>query len=130
MPIFAECGGLTYLCRTLTMNGRQIAMAGVLPAEAAMHPRFQALGYIEGWGTGLSPLLPRDLGFRGHEFHYSSLTCDADARFAVQLSRGKGICEGRDGLTEHDTVGTYSHAYFTDAFADALLSGGRQWQKR
>jgi cobyrinic acid a,c-diamide synthase len=104
-------------------------MAGVLPADARMHPRFQALGYVEASGTGASSLLPSTLAYRGHEFHYSDLTTDADARFAVRLSRGKGISEGRDGLIGYHAVGTYSHAYFTDAFADALLTVGRRWKK-
>jgi cobyrinic acid a,c-diamide synthase len=130
MPILAECGGLTYLCRTITTQGEQHSMAAVLPAEVEMHPRFQALGYVEALSTGTSPLLPPHLGYRGHEFHYSALTCDPDARFAVRLQRGKGIREGRDGLAEYHTVGTYSHAYFTDAYADVLLTAGRRWRKR
>jgi cobyrinic acid a,c-diamide synthase len=126
LPIFAECGGLTYLCRSLATREGCYPMAGVLPADAEMHSRFQALGYIEARGTGSSPLLPVTLGYRGHEFHYSALTCDRDARFAVRLMRGTGIHEGMDGLTAHTAVGTYSHAYFTDAFADALLCAGEQ----
>jgi cobyrinic acid a,c-diamide synthase len=130
LPIYAECGGLTYLCRTLTIQGSEYRMAGVLPAEAEMHSRYQALGYVEASCTGASPLLPASLSYRGHEFHYSAIQCDPEARFGVQLTRGKGIGEGRDGLAEQETVGTYSHAYFTDDFARALLSAGRRWQKR
>jgi cobyrinic acid a,c-diamide synthase len=130
MPMLAECGGMTYLCGSITTQGRRIPMAGVLPADAEMHHRFQALGYIEARGTGASPLLPDTLSYRGHEFHYSALTCDPEARFAVRLLRGTGIRDGRDGLTEHQVVGTYSHAYFTDSFADALLAAGRRWKKR
>ncbi len=126
VPIFAECGGLTYLCRSLATKEGRYPMAGVLPADAEMCSRFQALGYIEARGTGISPLLPVTLGYRGHEFHYSALTCDSDARFAVRLIRGTGIHEGKDGLAAHMAVGTYSHAYFTDAFADALLCAGEQ----
>jgi cobyrinic acid a,c-diamide synthase len=130
MPILAECGGLTYLCRTITTQDQRHPMAAVLPADAEMYPRYQALGYVEGSSTGTSPLLPPHLSYRGHEFHYSALTCDPEARFAVRLQRGKGISEGRDGLAEYQTVGTYSHAYFTDAYIDALLSAGRRWRKK
>jgi cobyrinic acid a,c-diamide synthase len=130
LPIFAECGGLTYLCRTIATKGEQYRMAGVLPAEAEMHTRFQALGYVEASSMGTSPLLPDNISYRGHEFHYSALACDSDARFAIRLSRGKGISAGKDGLAEHETVGAYSHAYFTDTFTDALLSAGRRWKKR
>jgi len=129
MPVYAECGGLAVLCRSIAVRDRECRMAGILPAEAVMRSRFQALGYVEGSGTGISPLFPPDLFFRGHEFHYSCLSCDNDARFALRLTRGKGISEGRDGLTEHQTVGSYSHAYFTDAFADTLLFAGRAWKR-
>jgi cobyrinic acid a,c-diamide synthase len=130
MPILAECGGLTYLCRTLSVQGQRFPMTGVLPADAELHSRYQALGYIEGRGNGTSSLLPATLGYRGHEFHYSALTCDPDARFAVRLSRGRGIREGEEGLTEYLTVGTYSHAYFTDTYVDVLLSAAEKWKKR
>ncbi|MDD1679281.1 MAG: cobyrinate a,c-diamide synthase [Methanomicrobiales archaeon] len=130
MPILAECGGLTYLCRTITTDSGEHRMADILPADATMHSRFRALGYVEASATGASPLLPPTLAYRGHEFHYSALTCDTDARFAVQLSRGKGIRDGKEGLMDQNVVGTYSHAYFTDAFADALLSAGRRGKKR
>jgi cobyrinic acid a,c-diamide synthase len=129
-PVYAECGGLTCLCRTLSVQGREHRMAGILPADAAMHPRFQALGYVEASSTGISSLLPEGLSYRGHEFHYSALTCDRDARYAVQLSRGKGIDSGKDGLAEQQVVGAYSHAYWTDSFADALLEAGRRGKKR
>jgi cobyrinic acid a,c-diamide synthase len=130
MPIYAECGGLTYLCRKLQTNVQVYHMVGVLPADVTMYPRFQALGYIEAESSGASPLLPKGLSYRGHEFHYSALDCDRDARFAVRLSRGKGIQEGRDGLCTQKTVGTYCHAYFTDVFADALLAAGKEWKKQ
>ena len=129
MPIYAECGGLVYLSRDLE-DGVSHPMSGVLPAVAHMHPRFQALGYVEATSTGQSPILSQGIGFRGHEFHYSSLTCDRDARFALHLSRGKGIEGGKDGLCEHSVIGTYAHAYFQPSFADALLDAGRRWKKR
>ncbi len=130
MPILGECGGLTYLCRSLLTQEQRYSMAGVLPADAEMHRRFQALGYIEGQGTGVCPLLPVGITYRGHEFHYSALTCDPGARFAARLRRGTGIREGQDGLTEYSTLGTYGHTYFTDPFADALVSAGREWKRR
>ncbi|HVP96532.1 cobyrinate a,c-diamide synthase [Methanoregula sp.] len=116
MPVYAECGGLMYLCRSLKTD-RSYAMADVLPARAEMTQKLQALGYVHGsFATG-SGLWAGKLAVHGHEFHYSRVECDNDARFALRLGQGKGIRDGHDGLTEHAAIGAYTHAYFTDAFA-------------
>jgi cobyrinic acid a,c-diamide synthase len=129
MPVYAECGGLLYLCERLSCDENDYQMAGVLPGEAGMHGRFQALGYVDARSTGASPLLAAGLSFRGHEFHYSSVETAPDARFALSLGRGKGIAEGKDGLCEHATLGGYSHAYLTGAFADAFVAAMRRYRR-
>src|SRR5207245_6952426 len=48
VPIYAECGGLMYLARAIrTLGGASFPMAALIPAEAVMHDRLQALGYVE-----------------------------------------------------------------------------------
>jgi cobyrinic acid a,c-diamide synthase len=64
--IWAECGGLLWLAETL--DGR--ALAGVLPTHATMTQRL-TLGYRRVRARSASPLGPRGLELRGHEFHYS-----------------------------------------------------------
>jgi cobyrinic acid a,c-diamide synthase len=66
---------------------------------------------------------------RGHEFHYSAVSCRGDARFALRLSRGRGIFQGMDGLTEHGSVGTYAHSFFSPAFAESFVRAARDWQR-
>lgn len=129
LPIYAECGGLLYLCERLSCGEGDFRMAGVLPGEAGMHGRFQALGYVDARSTGASPLLPAGLSFRGHEFHYSSVETAPDARFALDLGRGKGIVDGKDGLSEHAVLGGYSHAYLTGAFADAFVAAMGRYRR-
>lgn len=128
LPVYAECGGLVYLCESL-IGESEFKMAGVLPGTARMNQRFQALGYVEAQSTGVSPLLPKELTYRGHEFHYSSVECAPDARFALRLSRGMGLGDSRDGLCEHQVIGTYTHAYFTDSLANALVVAAQQYQR-
>ncbi|MCG7854790.1 MAG: cobyrinic acid a,c-diamide synthase, partial [Methanoregulaceae archaeon] len=48
-----------------------------------------------------------------------------DARFSIELSRGKGISDGRDGMYSHESVGTYTHSYFSSAFAEAMVRAAR-----
>ncbi len=130
MPVYAECGGLIYLSERLTADGADYPMAGILPATAEMTGRIQALGYVEARVAGGAPpvLAPGSL-FRGHEFHYSRLECARDARFALELSRGRGIDEGRDGLAAGSAVGQYTHAYFTDEFAQTLVKAAAGFRR-
>lgn len=121
MPVYAECGGLIYLTERLTTDEGDFPMAGVLPASAAMTKRIQGLGYVEGRVVGGAPVLAPGSSFRGHEFHYSRLDCAPDARFAVELLRGRGIDNGRDGLSVQNAVGQYTHAYFPEGFAERLV---------
>jgi len=125
MPVYAECGGLVYLCESLTYD-TESEMAGVLPARAVMKERFQALGYVDATCTSGRTLLRQGLHFRGHEFHNSVLECDADARFAICLSRGRGIKDGRDGLCEQNVLAGYTHACFSEDFSRDLVEKARQ----
>lgn len=130
MPIYAECGGLVYLTESLDAGGREYRMAGVLPATAAMTSRIQGLGYAVGtWrlGTGYAAA---GSSVSGHEFHYSHVNPDPDGRFAIALSRGKGIDGGKDGLVEQATTGCYTHAYFSQAFAEGLVAAGAAYRRR
>jgi len=128
MPIYAECGGLMYLTREIHA-GKTYRMCGVLPSAAEMTGRIQALGYVRGTGTGELSYMPSSLGISGHEFHYSRLDPDTDARYAIQLSRGKGIVAGKDGLVSANALGCYTHAYFTPAFAVNFVKAAREFAK-
>ncbi len=46
LPAYAECGGLMYLCRAIVWQGARAEMAGVIAADAVMHPRPQGRGYV------------------------------------------------------------------------------------
>ncbi len=129
MPVYAECGGLIYLAERLTTDDGDYPMAGVFPAAAAMTDRIQALGYVEARVTGNAPVLMPGSTFFGHEFHYSRLDCATDAKFALKLLRGDGICGGRDGFIAQNAIGGYTHAYFTEEFAGALVRAAIAYQR-
>jgi cobyrinic acid a,c-diamide synthase len=75
--IYAECGGLMYLGRSVTtLDNRRHAMAGVLPLDTAMLDTRKTLGYAEVTMTAESPLGPPGQICRGHEFHYSDILAD------------------------------------------------------
>ena len=129
MPTYAECGGLIYLAERFTTDDGDYPMVGVFPAAAAMTDRIQALGYVEARVTGNAPVLMPGSTFRGHEFHYSRLDCAPDVRFALELLRGKGIDGGRDGLVAQNAVGGYTHAYFTEESAGALVRAALAYRR-
>ena len=125
LPVFGECGGLMTLAESLkTTSGDTYTMAGVLPIRVEMHDRYQALEMVEVRTTDDAPIGEPGGSYRGHEFHYSSATADADARFAFETDRGTGIDGEHDGPTEYATIGTYAHFHaesgLFDTFVEAL----------
>ncbi|MFA5331942.1 MAG: cobyrinate a,c-diamide synthase [Methanoregula sp.] len=120
MPVYAECGGLMYLSREITAE-KTFRMAGILPADAEMTKRIQALGYVKGQCIAGSPPVAGSGEITGHEFHYSQILPDRDAHYAFRLSRGRGISEGFDGVYTGNTLGSYTHRYFSDTFARAFI---------
>jgi cobyrinic acid a,c-diamide synthase len=107
IPIYGECGGLQYLSTSYEIEGTVYRMADVLPAQTVMTKKLQALGYTEGQASG--DFIKGTI--RGHEFHYSVTYCDNDAKLAYEMKRGKGIIDGKDGLCEHNSIASYTHAH-------------------
>ena len=118
-PLYAECGGLMYLTRSVRGEGRARRMAGLLDADTVMAGR--TLGYTRGRILPGSPVSGAR-AFRGHEFHYSRLeSVAADSRFACALDEGVGIAGGRDGLAVHGTLASYGHLLFDRRFARGFV---------
>jgi cobyrinic acid a,c-diamide synthase len=130
MPIYGECGGLIYLCREIISGNSRYSMAGALPATTIMTKKLQALGYVEAEVAGPNPVVEMGETIRGHEFHYSMVQCEGDARFAYRLSRGKGIRGGQDGLVEHNTLGGYLHAHFYSYPVDRFMDSCKAYKRR
>jgi cobyrinic acid a,c-diamide synthase len=129
MPVLGECGGLLYLTREIRSD-RLYRLCGVLPAESEMTSRVQALGYVKGESIGERSFLLPLQSIRGHEFHYSRVLPDRDAQFAFCLTRGKGIDSGKDGLTSVNALGTYTHNYFSDTFAESFIDAACRFSDR
>ncbi|NCA71557.1 MAG: cobyrinate a,c-diamide synthase [Sphingobacteriia bacterium] len=113
LPVYAECGGLMYLCRGLTWEGERRAMVGVIDAEVEMRERPQGRGYVRlretadfPWarvGTGMGEIA-------GHEFHHSAIVAPNPAwRYAYEVLRGAGIDGAHDGIVQGRLLACYSH---------------------
>ena len=113
LPVYAECGGLMYLARSITWGQQRCDMVGAIAADVLMHDRPVGRGYVHVEETGLSPWGPvaGDAQVqRGHEFHHSSLLNVApELRFAYRVQRGHGVDGERDGVVVHNTLASYAH---------------------
>ncbi len=114
LPVYAECGGLMYLARTLRWQERVFEMVGALAADVVMHERPVGRGYVELQTSANAPWpatskdAPQML--RGHEFHYSSLENVApELKFAYRVLRGHGIDGERDGIVYRNVLASYAH---------------------
>jgi cobyrinic acid a,c-diamide synthase len=76
MPVYAECGGLMYLCDSIVdFEGNSWSGVGVLPAAAVMGKRL-TLGYREAVVERESSVLAAGDEVWGHEFHRSHLSVE------------------------------------------------------
>jgi len=112
LPIYAECGGLMYLCRSLNWNNQRRDMVGVIPADCEMHAKPQGRGYVKlkplenhPW-----PLMRQQAEIRCHEFHYSNLVnLEGNIEYVYDVTRGAGIDGKHDGIRIHNVLANYTH---------------------
>jgi cobyrinic acid a,c-diamide synthase len=113
-PVYAECGGLMYLTRAIvTRDGTRHEMVGLLPSEAKMCDRLQALGYVE-VVTQLPTILgPAGSRFRGHQFRYSQLEpALQDVAHAYALSMRRAAITQSEGYCRGQLLASYVHAHW------------------
>ena len=111
MPIYAECGGLMYLTKSIDYGNKKYKMIGIFDAETRMTKKMK-LNYTKG-NVSKSIISDKSHLLHGHEFHYSELTSvPSDSKFAYNLEIGDGIKNKQDGLLQHNTLASYGHLYF------------------
>ncbi len=133
LPIYAECGGLIFLGKTLTLEGHTYPMTDILPLNFGLSKRPVGHGYTTVEVVNPNPFYAVGQIIRGHEFRYSSVI-DIDYQesdMAFMMQRGKGIIHKRDGFFKNNVFGTYTHilAASTPQWADALIRKGKAYKK-
>jgi cobyrinic acid a,c-diamide synthase len=74
MPIYAECGGLIYLCEKLLYeDGNAFSMVGIFPYTVKWDKNYLAIRYVEIKTPQNSLLGPEGLVIKGQEFHQTRL---------------------------------------------------------
>ena len=111
LPVYAECGGLMYLARSITWQGQTGRMVGAIPGDVVMHKKPVGRGYVSLAASAAMPW-PGLQGqqVRGHEFHYSAVEgLPAETRYAWQVTRGHGVDGQVDGLVHRKVLAGYAH---------------------
>jgi len=135
-PVYAECGGLMYLCNSLTWQGNVRKMVGVIPADVVMHAKPQGRGYVQLRETSDHPWPGVGAGkdvISAHEFHYSALgQIPAGMRFAYSVERGFGLNGQWDGIVYRNLLASYAHLRHTRAnpWADRFTAFVRQHSRK
>ena len=123
LPVYAECGGLMYLARSITWGDQRGEMVGALPCDVVMTGKPQGHGYVELEVVGENPLFARGMKLRGHEFHNSRLDLSG-VSCAYHVTRGCGLDGQRDGIVYKNVLAGYTHlhALSTPEWATAFVA--------
>lgn len=140
MPVYAECGGLMYLARSISWKGETRKMVGALPCDVEMTVKPAGMGYVSLEATGACGWFKPETEVNCHEFHHSRLVnIDNDFSYAWKVLRGVGVTGDRDGIVYKNVMASYAHlhhcgypdwaknfvAHVKLVGGDAILSGNR-----
>jgi cobyrinic acid a,c-diamide synthase len=112
IPIYAECGGLMYLTKSIDYGNKKYKMIGLFDAETKMTKKMK-LNYTKGKIISKNIISDKLHDLQGHEFHYSELdSVSSDSKFVYELDIGEGIKNHKDGMIQYNTLASYGHLYF------------------
>jgi cobyrinic acid a,c-diamide synthase len=132
LPVYAECGGLMYLGRSLYVGGNTYPMVQALPMDFQLEKKPQGHGYTELEVAEANPFYPIGITLKGHEFHYSRvINSDLDPNSLVfAMKRGTGILDEKDGVCYKNVLATYTHLHATGSpeWAEGLVRSALAYQ--
>jgi cobyrinic acid a,c-diamide synthase len=115
--VYGECGGYMVLGRTLSdAEARGHTMAGLLPVETSFHTRRLSLGYRTVKLVVATPLGPVGTAFRGHEFHYVTVTNPGQSPLFEARDAGGRPLEAA-GCRQGTVFGSFIHLIDSDQSA-------------
>lgn len=133
LPVYAECGGLIFLCRELQVADKSYPMAGVFDLVLRMNKRPVGHGYTELTVTADNPFLPVGTVIKGHEFHYTGpVDAIPEQMTGLKVTTGVGLGGGRDGLLRHNCLACYTHLHANGVpgWAAAVVKAAREYRER
>lgn len=113
--VLAECGGMMYLCDTITgCDGKVYPMVGVLKQGATMEQMKLKLGYREVRVNGQR--------IRGHEFHYSKVLSGNEKIPVIgTIYNAKNMVVDTPVYTYKNVLVSYIHFYWGECGIDRFL---------
>lgn len=131
LPIYAECGGLIFLSRTLTIKDSIYPMAGLFPVDLQLHSRPVGHGYTLLQVDRMNPFFKIGTTIKGHEFHYTDVVgLPENVETCLQVKSGVGVGEKRDGFVYKQVVAAYTHIHAAGVpgWAAALIARAREYR--
>lgn len=105
---YAECGGLMYLGKTLTLaDGAAYPMCGVLDIDTTMQEARLTLGYRKVYPAGAD-----GVELRGHEFHYSRITRQGEIDNIAEIRNARDQPVETKLFRVGNTIASYLHFYW------------------
>ena len=133
LPVYAECGGLMFLGRSLVYRGDSYPMTGVLPFTFGLERKPQGHGYTMIRVVCENPYFPVGAILKGHEFHYSRVIAGDPEPFslAFEMKKGDGLMDRRDGVLYKNILATYTHLHALGCpdWARALVAKAREYRR-
>ncbi|GAB6151741.1 hydrogenobyrinic acid a,c-diamide synthase (glutamine-hydrolyzing) [Desulfosporosinus burensis] len=112
LPIYAECGGLMYLGRSIQVSSQNHEMVGLLPFDTQMEAKPQGHGYTLMEATTNQSWFADGTVVKGHEFHNSRIiNLSPDVKFGYKVQRGHGINGQNDGICYKNVFAAYNHIH-------------------
>ncbi len=115
-PVYAECGGLMYLAKSIKYKNKTYKMAGIIPGTVKMNEKPIGRGYVKLkvkknhlWGMKENVLL------NAHEFHHASLIYEKNYKYKhiYNMKRGYGINGNDDGFVYKNLLANFAHLRHT-----------------
>ena len=138
MPIYAECGGLMYLCESVTdFENITRPMVGLVPAKTVMQAKLQKVGYVTATALGDTLLAPKDESLRGHEFHFSTMELspqitEAEFPWAFHFEGGRKLQSYKGGYSKDNVLASYLHLNFAgnEAAAERFVAAAKAYRAK
>ena len=131
MPVYAECGGLMYLCHKIQgFEGETYDMVGLVPAICKMQGKLQRVGYVTGKALRGSVIADEGDELKGHEFHFSLMEGEENFPWAYSLKGTRQKAGHDEGYSRQNILASYLHLSFArnPKAADKLIESCKEYR--
>ena len=111
-PVYAECGGMIYLSKSLRIDDASYEMTGVLPLWMQMTERLVQFGYVTVEFTEDCLLGCAGTVVRGHSFHYSCIASQREVQTSYHVRYSMSGKEEVEGFRQGNVLASYIHLHF------------------